>query len=62
MQSEEFKKIRVNSDLLPGGGPVYDLAEFDTRYYALVQRLGTREELGEGESESRGRLSSGEWG
>ncbi len=33
LQSEEFKKIRVNSDLLLGGGPVYDLAEFDMRYY-----------------------------
>jgi len=61
LTEREFKKIRVNSDLLPGGVPVYDLAEFDTRYYELVQKFGTREELGKGESESRGELSSGEW-
>lgn len=36
-QTEEFKQISVTSDLLPDGGPIYDLADFDTRYYGLVQ-------------------------
>src|SRR6187402_1352498 len=34
-QGEEFKKIKVHSDLLPNGGPVYDLADIDVRYYGL---------------------------
>jgi hypothetical protein len=36
-QGDEFKKISVHSDLLPNRGPIYDLADFDTRYYGLVQ-------------------------
>ena len=36
-QGEEFKKIKVHSDKLPGGGPIYDLADFDVRYYGLIQ-------------------------
>jgi hypothetical protein len=36
-QGEEFKEIRVHSDLLPNGGPIYDLADIDVRYYGLVQ-------------------------
>lgn len=36
-QGEEFKKIRVHSDLLPNGGPVYDLADIDVRYYNLYE-------------------------
>jgi hypothetical protein len=41
-QGEEFKKIRVHSDLLPNGGPIYDLAEIDVRYYGLVQVYDAR--------------------
>jgi len=37
-QGEEFKKIKVHSDLLPNGGPIYDLADFEVRYYGLVQK------------------------
>jgi hypothetical protein len=37
-QGEEFRKIRVHSDLLPGGGPIYDLADIDVRYYGLVEK------------------------
>ncbi|CRK13335.1 hypothetical protein BN1723_009977 [Verticillium longisporum] len=37
MQTDEFKNIRVHSDLLPGGGPVYDVAEIDVRCYKLTQ-------------------------
>jgi hypothetical protein len=37
-QGEEFKKIKVHSDLLPGGGPIYDLADIDVRYYGLIQK------------------------
>jgi len=36
-QGEEFKKIKVHSDMLPNGGPIYDLADIDVRYYQLVQ-------------------------
>lgn len=36
-QGEEFKKIAVHSDMLPGGGPIYDLADIDVRYYGLIQ-------------------------
>ncbi|KAM0276540.1 hypothetical protein ACHAQH_006641 [Verticillium albo-atrum] len=36
-QTDEFKNIRVHSELLPGGGPIYDLADLDVRYYNLVQ-------------------------
>ncbi|KAG9239976.1 hypothetical protein BJ878DRAFT_529093 [Calycina marina] len=36
-QGEEFKKIKVHSNILPGGGPIYDLADIDVRYYSLTQ-------------------------
>ncbi|KAE9579204.1 Core atranone cluster (CAC) protein 1 [Colletotrichum fructicola] len=36
-QTEEFRNINVSSDMLPNGGPIYDLADFDVRYYKLVQ-------------------------
>jgi hypothetical protein len=42
-QTEEFKKITVTSDLLPDGLPIYDLADFDTRYYGLMQYFEPRE-------------------
>lgn len=35
-QSEEFRKIRVTSDILPGENSVYDLAEFNARCDNLV--------------------------
>ncbi|KAH8598240.1 hypothetical protein B0O99DRAFT_616233 [Bisporella sp. PMI_857] len=37
-QGEEFKNIKVHSDLLPGGGPIYDLVDIDVRYYGLIQK------------------------
>lgn len=42
-QTDEFRKITVTSDLLPDGEPIYDLADFDTRYYGLVQYFAPRE-------------------
>ncbi|QDS69042.1 hypothetical protein FKW77_009748 [Venturia effusa] len=42
-QSEEFKKIRVKSDLLPGSQICYDLADLDVRYYGLTGKVGSRE-------------------
>ena len=36
-QSDEFKKIKVHSDILPEGKPIYDLADLDIRYYGLSQ-------------------------
>ncbi len=36
--SEEFMKIPINSDLLPGPSHmIFDFVNFDTRYYELVQ-------------------------
>lgn len=37
-QSEEFKNIHIHSDLLPGGGPVYDLVDMDVRVYAFIDK------------------------
>jgi hypothetical protein len=38
-QSEEFKtKINIYSDLLPGGGPIYDLVDMDVRIYAFIDK------------------------
>jgi len=41
-QGDEFKKIRVKSDLLPGTGICYDLADIDVRYYGLSDKVGIR--------------------
>ena len=38
-QSEEFKtKINIYSDLLPGGGPIYDLVDMDVRVYTFIDK------------------------
>ncbi|KAL1897305.1 hypothetical protein Sste5346_004041 [Sporothrix stenoceras] len=37
LRSDEFKAIRVTSDLLPGTKLCYDLAAFDVGYYNIVQ-------------------------
>jgi hypothetical protein len=42
-QGQEFKEITVTSDLLPEGKPIYNLADFDTRYYGLMQYYAPRE-------------------
>ncbi|KAK7192356.1 hypothetical protein DPSP01_004943 [Paraphaeosphaeria sporulosa] len=39
-QGAEFKKIRVHSDMLPGTGLCYDMADNDVGYYALVGQKG----------------------
>jgi len=41
-QGPEFKKIRVKSDILPGTGICYDLADIDVRYYGHNGTDGTR--------------------
>jgi hypothetical protein len=33
--SEEFRRIKVKSDILPGSGIVYDMADFDVSYLGL---------------------------
>jgi hypothetical protein len=38
--SDEFKKIRVKSDMLPGSGLCYDVMEADVRYYKEIQVFG----------------------
>lgn len=42
-QCEEFKKIRVKSDILPGSQICYDVADIDVRYYGLTGKVGSRE-------------------
>ncbi|KXJ97265.1 hypothetical protein Micbo1qcDRAFT_229974 [Microdochium bolleyi] len=37
LRTPEFAGISVTSDMLPGSGLVYDLVDFDVRYYNLVQ-------------------------
>ncbi|ERS98647.1 hypothetical protein HMPREF1624_05434 [Sporothrix schenckii ATCC 58251] len=37
LRTDEFKAIRVTSDLLPGSKLCYDLASFDVGYYNIVQ-------------------------
>lgn len=36
-QGQEFKGIKVKSDILPGSGIVYDFADLDVSYLGLVQ-------------------------
>lgn len=43
-QGEEFRKIRVKSDLLPGSGIIYDLADLDVRYLGLVDKTERKKE------------------
>ncbi|KAE9968170.1 hypothetical protein BLS_005988 [Venturia inaequalis] len=42
-QGEEFKKIRVKSELLPGSQMCFDLADFDARIYGLTAKVGSRD-------------------
>ncbi|KAK3679195.1 hypothetical protein LTR78_000756 [Recurvomyces mirabilis] len=37
LDTDEFKAIPVHDDNLPGSGEIFDLADFDTRYYKLAQ-------------------------
>lgn len=39
-QGEEFKSIRVRSDILPGSGVIYDLADIDVGYLGLLSKSG----------------------
>lgn len=37
---DEFRKISVTSDKLPGSGMIYDMAEFDISYMGLLGMIG----------------------
>ncbi|OQN98122.1 hypothetical protein B0A48_15954 [Cryoendolithus antarcticus] len=37
LNSDEFRAIPVHDDKLPGSGAIFDVASFDTRYYAFEQ-------------------------
>jgi hypothetical protein len=37
-QGDEFRSIRVKSDILPDTGIIYDLADLDVRYLGLVEK------------------------
>ncbi|KAF7185727.1 Core atranone cluster (CAC) protein 1, partial [Pseudocercospora fuligena] len=43
--SDEFKQIPVHCDKLPGSGKIFELADFDTRYYKLKQLYGPKSEV-----------------
>lgn len=49
LQGDEFKKIKVHSDLLPGSGLIYDLADNEVRYYSLQEVTDTKNK-GKGQS------------
>lgn len=41
LSSDEFKSIPVHSDVLPNeSGAIFELADFDTRYYVTLGRKG----------------------
>lgn len=40
-QGQTFKTIRVKSDMLPGTGICYDMADTDVGYYALIYQSDT---------------------
>lgn len=46
-QGEEFKSIRVHSDILPGSGIIYDLADIDVGYFGLLSTSGDNGKKGE---------------
>ncbi|KAH3974198.1 hypothetical protein HBI56_088340 [Parastagonospora nodorum] len=46
MLGEEFKGINVTSEILPGNGVIYDLADMDVRFLGLVGKMGEKEEQG----------------
>lgn len=46
-QGEQFRKIRVKSDILPGTGICYDLADIDVRYLGLIDKIGLRKGVAE---------------
>ena len=37
LRSDEFLSAKLTSDSLPGSGSVIDLADFDSRFYSLIQ-------------------------
>lgn len=49
-QGPDFKRIRVKSDILPGSGIVYDLADIDVGYYGLVGKTEATAKKGMGAS------------
>ena len=45
-QSEEFRKVSIRSDNLPGSGIIYDLADFDVSYLGLISRSEKKQYYG----------------
>jgi hypothetical protein len=37
IESDEFKKVPMTHESLPGGGNIHNFVNFDTRFYSLVQ-------------------------
>jgi hypothetical protein len=51
-QGPGFKNIRVKSDILPGSGIVYDLADIDVSYIGLVGKTEAKAKTGNNPCES----------
>jgi hypothetical protein len=45
-QGAEFKKIKVKSDILPGTGICYDMADIDVGYFGLVGKTEAKAKKG----------------
>lgn len=45
LQSENFKALKQTHDMLPGGGPIHQFADFDTRFYQHVQTTESTRQL-----------------
>ncbi|KAH9907623.1 hypothetical protein F4778DRAFT_799913 [Xylariomycetidae sp. FL2044] len=46
LQSPEFLSLPVDSEMLPASGHCFDLADFDVRYYNLVDALADERQVG----------------
>jgi hypothetical protein len=58
-QSDEFRKIGVYSDLLPGGAPVYDLTDMNARIYSFIDKYEPKVSVEPGMLKKLN--SAGEW-
>jgi hypothetical protein len=45
-QGPEFKSVRVKSDILPGSGIIYDMADMDVSYLGLVGKTESKDKKG----------------
>lgn len=51
-QSEEFRNIKIHSDLFPGGGPFDEYVDLDARAYSFIDKYEPNGPTEPGESEA----------